>query len=157
MILDDRRAVLVGGTAFVACCFCRGALAGEGDKAPRSFDMVAFCCLDCSKCDAYLATIRKDDALRAEVAERWKMKPERDRVPGLQVGEGALQLHAQAVRDQARPEDLRPLPRLRDLQGRAVDPVPDATPFGLTDEGDPRLDRVRRGSRRTASPLAPAP
>ena len=38
--------------------------------------MVAFCCLDCSKCDAYLATIRRDHALRAEVAARWKMKPE---------------------------------------------------------------------------------
>ncbi len=76
MILDDRRAVLVGGAAFVACCFCREAVAREGDKAPRNFDMIASCCLDCSKCDAYLATIRKDDALRAEVATRWRMKPE---------------------------------------------------------------------------------
>ena len=76
MILDDRRAVLVGGAAFVACCVCRQAVAGEGDKAPRSFESVGFRGLDCSKCDAYLATVRKDDALRAEVAAGWKMKPE---------------------------------------------------------------------------------
>jgi hypothetical protein len=68
--------MLVGGAAFVACSFCREAVAREGDKAPRNFDMVAFCCLDCSKCDAYLATIRRDDALRAEVAARWRMKPD---------------------------------------------------------------------------------
>ena len=76
MILDDRRAVLVGGTAFVACCLCREAIAGDSEKAPRSFETIAFCGLDCSKCDAYLATIRGDDALRAEVAARWHMKPE---------------------------------------------------------------------------------
>jgi hypothetical protein len=45
MILDDRRAVLVGGAAFVTCCFCREAVAREGDKVPRNLDMVAFCCL----------------------------------------------------------------------------------------------------------------
>jgi hypothetical protein len=76
MILDDRRAVLVGGAAFVTCCLCREAVAREGDEPPRNLGMVAFCCLDCSKCDAYRATIRNDDALRAEVAARWKMKPE---------------------------------------------------------------------------------
>ena len=76
MILDDRRAVLVGGAAFVACSVCRQAGAREGEKAPKTFDTIAFCGLDCSKCDAYLATIRRDDALRAEVATRWKMKPE---------------------------------------------------------------------------------
>jgi hypothetical protein len=76
MNLDDRRTVLVGGAAFVACCFGREAVAREGHQAPRSFDLVAFCGLDCSKCDAYLATVRKDDALRAEVAARWNMKPE---------------------------------------------------------------------------------
>ena len=76
MILDDRRAVLVGGVAFVSCCLSRKAAALESGEAPRSFDSVAFCCLDCSKCDAYLATIRRDEALRAEVAARWKMKPE---------------------------------------------------------------------------------
>lgn len=31
MNLEDRRAMLVGGAAFVACCFCREAVAREGD------------------------------------------------------------------------------------------------------------------------------
>lgn len=76
MILDDRRAVLLGATAFVACGLCRRAGAGEKSREPRKLEGIAFCGLDCSKCDAYRATVRNDDALRAEVAARWKMKPE---------------------------------------------------------------------------------
>ena len=76
MKLDDRRTVLVGGAAFVACCFCREAAARGDDAAPRSFEMVAYCGLDCSKCEAYLATVRNNDALRAAVAAAWGMKPE---------------------------------------------------------------------------------
>jgi hypothetical protein len=70
----DRRGLLAGGTAFVACCLCRGA--ARASEPPRSFDRIAYCCLDCEKCDAYRATVKKDDALRAEVAARWQMKPE---------------------------------------------------------------------------------
>src|SRR5512143_2762025 len=70
----DRRELLAGGTAFVACCLCRGVAAAS--ELPKSFDMIAYCCLDCAQCDAYRATVKKDDALRAEVAARWKMKPE---------------------------------------------------------------------------------
>ena len=33
--------------------------------------MIAFCGLDCEKCEAYLATRNNDDALRASVAEKW--------------------------------------------------------------------------------------
>ncbi len=73
---SDRRELLVGGTAFVACCLCRGAAAGAKEAPPTSFDLIAYCCLDCAKCDAYQATIKKDDALRAKVAAAWKMKPE---------------------------------------------------------------------------------
>ncbi len=72
---SDRRELLLGGTAFVACCLCRGgAAAAEGP--PTSFELIAYCCLDCTKCDAYQATIRKDEGLRAKVAAAWKMKPE---------------------------------------------------------------------------------
>ncbi len=73
---SDRRGLIVGGTAFVACCFCRRAVAHAAETPPQSFDMIAYCCLDCAKCDAYQATIKKDDALRTEVAARWKMKPQ---------------------------------------------------------------------------------
>ena len=34
-------------------------------------DMIAYCGLKCSNCDAYIATKNDDDELRKEVAERW--------------------------------------------------------------------------------------
>ena len=33
--------------------------------------MIGYCGLDCEQCEAHLATIRDDDALRAKVAEKW--------------------------------------------------------------------------------------
>ena len=33
--------------------------------------MIAYCGLDCSKCDAYKATQTNDSALKAQVAKRW--------------------------------------------------------------------------------------
>ena len=33
--------------------------------------MIGFCGLDCETCDAYLATIRDDDALREKTAKLW--------------------------------------------------------------------------------------
>ena len=34
-------------------------------------DRIAYCGLDCEKCDAYLATINDDQALREKTAKRW--------------------------------------------------------------------------------------
>lgn len=34
-------------------------------------NMIAYCGLDCEKCDAYLATIHDDQALREKTAKRW--------------------------------------------------------------------------------------
>ena len=34
-------------------------------------DMIAYCGLDCEKCDAYLATIHDDRALREKTAKLW--------------------------------------------------------------------------------------
>lgn len=34
-------------------------------------EMIAYCGLDCYKCEAYLATINNDDSLREIVAEKW--------------------------------------------------------------------------------------
>ncbi len=34
-------------------------------------NMIGCCGLDCEKCDAYLATIHNDDALRAKTAKLW--------------------------------------------------------------------------------------
>ena len=33
--------------------------------------MIAYCGLDCEKCDAYLATINDDQALREKTAKQW--------------------------------------------------------------------------------------
>lgn len=33
--------------------------------------MIGYCGLDCKKCDAYLATIHNDDALRKKTAKLW--------------------------------------------------------------------------------------
>lgn len=33
--------------------------------------MIAYCGLDCEKCDAYLATVRNDQVLREKTAELW--------------------------------------------------------------------------------------
>ena len=34
-------------------------------------DMIGYCGLDCEKCDAYLATIHDDQALREKTAKLW--------------------------------------------------------------------------------------
>ena len=34
-------------------------------------NMIAYCGLDCEKCDAYLATINNDQALREKTAKLW--------------------------------------------------------------------------------------
>lgn len=34
-------------------------------------DMIAYCGLDCEKCDAYLATVHDDQALREKTAKLW--------------------------------------------------------------------------------------
>ena len=34
-------------------------------------NMIGYCGLDCEKCDAYLATINDDQALREKTAKRW--------------------------------------------------------------------------------------
>jgi hypothetical protein len=33
--------------------------------------MIAYCGLDCEKCDAFIATANNDNALRAKLAEHW--------------------------------------------------------------------------------------
>lgn len=36
-------------------------------------NMIGYCGLDCEKCDAYIATINDDQALREKTAELWAM------------------------------------------------------------------------------------
>ena len=49
----------------------------KGKLTDDEFAMVAYCCLECDKCDAYLATKNKDEQLRAKVAKEWKMDVEK--------------------------------------------------------------------------------
>jgi hypothetical protein len=42
--------------------------AGSGLKGDI---MIAYCGLNCSKCDAYLATIENSDSIRSQVAQKW--------------------------------------------------------------------------------------
>jgi len=48
----------------------------KGTPADDEFAMIAYCCLECDKCDVYIATQNNNDQLRAKVAEKLKMKAE---------------------------------------------------------------------------------
>ncbi len=63
------------GSTSLSCCPCssnrRQAVLDSDD-----FSMIAYCCLECEKCDVYIATQNNDDKLRVKVAKEWKMKAE---------------------------------------------------------------------------------
>lgn len=59
----------------LSCCQC----VSESETArlaDHEFAMFGYCCIDCSKCDAYIAIRNNDGELRAKVAKKWKMKTE---------------------------------------------------------------------------------
>ncbi len=80
----NRRALLKSGActglAFIAATEFSGCSrqfsTKETELTDTDFSMVAYCCLECEKCDAYIATRNNDDILRAKVAKEWKMKAE---------------------------------------------------------------------------------
>ncbi len=41
------------------------------DDLRKETGLIAYCGLDCGKCEAFIATSRNDDALRTATAERW--------------------------------------------------------------------------------------
>lgn len=63
-------------------------------------DLIAYCGLDCGECDAYLATVNDDQALRERTAERWtrltgtEIRPEDIRCNGC-LGEGPRPDHCE--------------------------------------------------------------
>jgi hypothetical protein len=66
---------LVLSAGGISCCPCsskhKRVMADSDD-----FSMIAYCCLECDKCDVYIATQNNDNELRAKVAKEWKMKAE---------------------------------------------------------------------------------
>jgi hypothetical protein len=65
------------GQAGLSCCPQGSACKTKKMVEDDEFTMVAYCCLECDKCDAYIATQNNDEKLRAKVAEQWKMDIEK--------------------------------------------------------------------------------
>jgi hypothetical protein len=55
---------------------------------------MGYCCIECSKCDAYVATRNNDDELRAKVAKQWKMKAEEVNCNGCKSGKALFNCEA---------------------------------------------------------------
>ena len=64
------------GQAGLSCC-PQGSVGDKKKLGDDEFAMVAYCCLECDKCDAYIATQNNDEQLRAKVAKQWKMDVEK--------------------------------------------------------------------------------
>jgi hypothetical protein len=64
------------GQAGLSCC-PQGSACKNEKMTGDEFAFVAYCCLECDKCDAYIATQNNDDELWAKVAKQWKMDVEK--------------------------------------------------------------------------------
>ena len=58
------------------------------------YAMFGYCCIECSKCEAYVATQNNDDELRAKVAKQWKMKAEEIDCNGCKSGKALFNCEA---------------------------------------------------------------
>ena len=67
---------LVISTGSFSCCPCSSS-SEQFVLDSDAFSMIAYCCLDCRKCDAYIATQNNDEQLRTKVAKDWKMEAEK--------------------------------------------------------------------------------
>jgi hypothetical protein len=56
------------------------------ERVPSDWTMIAYCCLECDKCDIYVATQKNDDALRAEATTERKRDAEKPRCYGCKSG-----------------------------------------------------------------------
>lgn len=64
------------GSASLSCCPC-SADREQTMLVRDDFSLIAYCCLECEKCDVYIATQNNDNELRAKVAKEWKMEAEK--------------------------------------------------------------------------------
>ena len=64
------------GSSGLSCCPRCVSDSQLATLANDEYATFGYCCIECSKCQAYVATQSNDDQLRAKVAEQWKMKAE---------------------------------------------------------------------------------
>ena len=108
-------------------------------------DMIGYCGLDCEKCDAYLATIHDDQALREKTAKLWAklnnapILPEHLNCEGCRVG-GAKTVYCEslcAIRQCALKKGMATCGGCQELdQCQAVGMVLSANPEALTNLRD---------------------
>ena len=82
----DRRKLLKTGacaglglalsSAGLSCCPRCVSEAEAARLTDDEFAMFGYCCVECNKCEAYVATQNNDGELKAKVAKQWKMKAE---------------------------------------------------------------------------------
>lgn len=70
------------GSAGLSCCpSCskknKTAAKTRADDLPTDWSTIAYCCLECDKCDVYVATQTNNEELRAKVAKEWKTDAEK--------------------------------------------------------------------------------
>lgn len=88
---QNRRAFLkntiaAGAGLAVGCSFLSGCAACNSKKnksAPTAgagwdFSNFAYCCLECPKCELFIATRDNNEKLKAEVAQKWGMNKNKD-------------------------------------------------------------------------------
>lgn len=70
----------MGCSIFSGCTAssCKMNKSAPAADAGRDFSNLAYCCLDCSKCDLLIATHDNNEKLRAEVAQKWGMDKNKD-------------------------------------------------------------------------------
>ena len=108
-------------------------------------DMIGYCGLDCEKCDAYLATIHDDQALREKTAKLWAklnnapILPEHINCEGCRV-DGAKTVYCEslcAIRQCALKKGMATFVGCQELdQSQAVGMVLSANPEALTNLRD---------------------
>ncbi len=78
---------LTTGTGFViGCSILSGCAAQNGKKditapaadAGEDYSQLAYCCINCSACDLFIATRDNNDELREKTAEKWEMYKAKD-------------------------------------------------------------------------------
>ncbi len=100
----DRRKLLKAGacaglglalsSSGLSCCPRCVSESQAARLANDEFAMFGYCCIECNKCQAYVATQNDDDELRAKVAEQWKMKAEDINCSGCKSGKALFNCEA---------------------------------------------------------------